>query len=147
MQLVDTDWYKVADYAQVPFFAETCQLFECVKTHDFSNLAKLCDDDFGIVDLDPEGKNVIVRTRAEWENWFHTLFQNLTVLSAKTYTEILNYQALQTAEMGYGVVDFCQYLEVAGQTHQFFCVVTIIWKKVGNHWVESRWHCSLIERK
>jgi ketosteroid isomerase-like protein len=144
---MNKDLYKVDEYAHLPFFTETCQLFECVKNHDFDQLADLCDDDFGIVDLDPEGRNVIVKNRTEWENWFHTLFQNLKTISAETYTEILAYQALETSEMGYGVVDFCQYLVVEGQTHRFFCVVTIIWKKAGNRWVESRWHCSLIERK
>ena len=38
-----------------PMLGETMELFRCVAEHDFDALAALCDDDFGIVDLDPEG--------------------------------------------------------------------------------------------
>lgn len=129
---------------QQPFYTETQALFDAVKTHDFDALAALCDDDFGIVDLDTEGKNVIIADRVAWEEWFHTLFGQLTQMNAATDTEIERYQALQTAELGYSVVEFCQTLTVSDHTSRFFCVATIIWKPTHQGWKESRWHCSLI---
>jgi SnoaL-like domain len=135
-----------ADFASLPFYHHTVQMLECVSTHNFDQLAQLCDDDFGIIDLDTQGKNVVVANRQEWENWFHHLFAKLDAMQATTSSDILNYQALQTAEMGYSVLNFCQHLTVGeGQlVGKFYCVATIIWKKAGDHWVESRWHCSLI---
>jgi hypothetical protein len=128
-----------------PFYKETELLFTCVSKHDFETLADLCDDDFGIIDLDPNGKNVVVHDRAGWENWFRTLFANLLTMKAHTYTEIKEYQALAHETMGYSVVHFDQFLEVNNQKLKFYCVVTIIWKKVGERWKESRWHVSLID--
>ena len=127
-----------------PFATETKTLFRCVSEHDFDTLAALCDDDFGIIDLGTEGQNVVVETREEWENWFHALFAKLDAMQATTRTEIEKYRALVNGDMGYSVVDFCQILDVQGQEGRFYCVVTIIWKRVGDEWKESRWHCSLI---
>jgi hypothetical protein len=120
-------------------------LFECVSKHDFDTLANLCDDDFGIIDLDPQGKNVVVHDRSGWENWFRTLFAKLQELQAHTYTYIVDYKELKHDTMGYSVVNFDQFLEVGGQKLKFNCVTTIIWKLVGSNWKESRWHVSLIE--
>ncbi|MCU0352622.1 MAG: nuclear transport factor 2 family protein [Cytophagales bacterium] len=130
-----------------PFYQETLAMLDCVSKHDFDRLAAICDDDFGIVDLNPEGKNVIVEDRAGWENWFRTLFATLQTMQAETYSEIHQYQALQHDTMGYCVVNFNQFLVVGGQKHRFNCVSTIIWKKVGDAWKESRWHVSLIDRE
>lgn len=132
------------EMAGMPFAEETTTLFRCVSEHDFATLAALCDDDFGIIDLGTEGQNVVIETRAEWENWFHTLFARLDEMQAHTATEIEKYQALVMGEMGYSVVNFCQLLTIGGHTARFHCVVTIIWKRVGDAWKESRWHCSLI---
>jgi hypothetical protein len=131
-------------FESLPFYQHTVSMLECVSTHNFDVLASICDDDFGIIDLDPQGKSVVVANRAEWENWFQSLFAKLKEMKAQTNSEIINYQAIQTAEMGYCVLDFCQNLEVGGFVGKFFCVATIIWKKVGEEWKESRWHVSLI---
>ncbi|MGB3617019.1 MAG: nuclear transport factor 2 family protein [Catalinimonas sp.] len=128
-----------------PFLEETHTLFRCVSEHDFDTLADLCDDDFGIVDLNEEGKNVVVDDRAGWENWFRTLFARLKAMNARTDTTIQDYQALQDGNLGYGVVKFRQHLYVGEHTFNFDCVATIIWKRVGDRWKESRWHCSLIK--
>jgi hypothetical protein len=132
------------NFEHLPFYDLTVSMLECVSTHNFDELAQICDDDFGIIDLDTQGKNVVVANRKEWESWFHSLFAKLDAMQAKTSSEILNYQALQTAEMGYSVLDFCQNLEVNNFVGKFYCVATIIWKKEGDTWKESRWHCSLI---
>jgi len=134
------------DTAQ-PFYSHTRRLFDYVTAHDFDNLAALCDDDFGIVDLGPAGENIMVRTRAEWEGWFKDLFAKLTAMEATTDTEILAYNALETPALGYSVVEFCQNLRVGGKVGKFMCVATIIWKLEGAEWKESRWHVSLLSQK
>ncbi len=133
-------------WARAPFFEETRTLFRCVRDHDFDTLAALCDDDFGIVDLGPSGESIPARTRAEWEAWFRTLFATLAAMEATTDTEIETYDALVRGDLGYGVVEFTQLLTVGGLTGRFRCIVTIIWKREGARWVESRWHCSLLGR-
>ncbi len=67
-------------------------------------------------------------------------------MGADTDTEIQTYDALQRGDLGYSVVEFCQTLTVGGQTGRFDCIVTIIWKREGERWLESRWHVSLLER-
>jgi ketosteroid isomerase-like protein len=129
-----------------PLFDETRALFRCVRDHDFETLAELCDDDFGIVDLDPEGQSVMIRTRAEWEDWFHTLFARLDAMDAHTDTEILAYDVLPGRDLAMSVVEFCQLLTVGGAAHRFYCVVTIVWKQVDGRWKEARWHVSLLRR-
>lgn len=135
-----------ADSAEKPLLEPTCQLFEYVATKNFDALAALCDDDFGIVDLDPEGKNVMVRTRAEWESWFKNLFHQLDSLNARTHTRITKYDALPSPEMTMTVVEFTQFLELNGERHPFDCVATIVWKWTGEAWKEARWHVSLLQR-
>ncbi len=127
-----------------PFYQQTLTLFDSVAKHDFNTLADLCDDDYGIVDLNEEGKNEIIRTREEWENWFKTLFARLDNMQAKTWTEVTNYEAVKEEKLGYSVVDFDQLFEVGGKKLRFSCITTIIWKNTDNGWKEARYHSSLI---
>lgn len=116
-----------------------------MRDHDFDTLAALCDDDFGIVDIAPDGSGVPIRTRAEWEAWFRDgLFPRLEELGAETDSEVTGYQALVAGEMGYGVLDFRQSLTVGSLVATFDCIATIIWKRTEAGWKESRWHCSVI---
>jgi hypothetical protein len=131
-------------WASEPFFAETVQLLSNVRDHDFDSLAALCDDDFGIVDLDQSGSSVMVRTRADWEAWFHRLFSELSAVNADTDSEILNYQALQGTDMGFSVVEFRQSLTMGDAVGLFDCVATIVWKLTDAGWREARWHVSLL---
>ena len=89
-----------------PFFGLTQQLFAHVRDHAFEPLAQLCDDDFSIVDINAEGRTLVVRDRAGREAWFRGLFEQLTTVGAQTWSEITRYEASQTAEMGCSVVDF-----------------------------------------
>jgi hypothetical protein len=132
------------DHAEKPFFDETLRLLRGVRDHDFDSLAELCDDDFGIVDIAPDGTNVAIRTRAEWEGWFHGLFDQLDLMEAATDSEILAYDAVATADLGYSVLEFRQTLVVGELTATFDCVTTIVWKRVGDRWREARWHGSVI---
>ncbi|MCU0312044.1 MAG: nuclear transport factor 2 family protein [Acidimicrobiales bacterium] len=127
-----------------PFFAETCTLLRCVRDHDFETLAALCDDDFGIVDVDPSGGSVAVRSRDEWEGWFGDLFATLTALDADTDSEILAYDATIADDLGFSVLEFRQTLTAAGLTATFDCIATIVWKSTPDGWREARWHASVL---
>ncbi|HYN74836.1 MAG TPA: nuclear transport factor 2 family protein [Candidatus Limnocylindria bacterium] len=133
------------DFLGLPFFDETLVLLRAVRDHDFDTLSALCDDDFGIVDIAPDGSGVPIRTRAEWEAWFRDgLFPKLDALGAETDSEVTGYQALVSGDLGYGVLDFRQTLSIGELVATFDCIATIIWKRTPGGWRESRWHCSVI---
>ena len=139
---------EIQDYSEewqnMPFFDLTFAMFDCVSTHDFSRLAQICDDDYGIIDINPEGGSEVIRDREGWENWFKSLFARLEQMNAETWSEITHYEYLKSDNMGYSVVNFDQILKVNDQTHRFAVLATIIWKKEGSEWKESRYHSSLI---
>lgn len=128
-----------------PFFDLTVEMFRCVRDHDFDRLAAICDDDFGIIDINTEGGSEIIRDRAGWEAWFGGLFEKLTAMQATTWSEITRYEALQREDMGYSVVDFDQMFLAGGKRMRFSVIATIIWKLDGDTWRESRYHSSLIK--
>lgn len=132
------------DFESQPFFAETVELLRSVRDHDFETLAKRCDDDFGIVDIAPDGGNVAIRTRAEWEGWFHSLFGQLDAMGAATDSKILAYNALESADMGFSVVEFRQTLTIGELVATFDCMTTIVWKRRDGTWLEARWHGSVL---
>lgn len=132
------------DYEDRPFYNDTITLLRSVRDHDFDTLAALCDDDYGIVDIAPDGGSVPIRTREAWEDWFHTLFSTLDTMGAATDSQITGYEAVATGEMGYSVLDFRQTLAVGDLVATFDCIATIIWKLTEDGWREARWHCSVI---
>lgn len=147
MTMTSTSWLDTAHHsawADDPFFPHTVELLRSVRGHDFDTLAELCDDDFGIVDLDPNGQSVMIRTRDEWEAWFRRLFSELDAVGASTDSEILDYQATATPDMGFSVVEFRQSLGMGTLTAHFDCVATIVWKRTPQGWKEARWHVSLL---
>lgn len=131
-------------FADSPFFDETVTLLRSVRDHDFDTLAALCDDDFGIVDVDPAGQPRPIRDRAGWEAWFTELFGTLDAMGAATDSRIDDYQAIHSGTMGYSVLDFTQTLTVGDHRASFECVATIIWKHTDQGWREARWHASVI---
>lgn len=131
-------------FSHRPFYAETLSLLRSVRDHDLESLQWMCDDDFGIVDVDPSGKVQVIRNRAGWSEWFHELFSTLEALEADTDSEILSYKAVREQSLGYSVVEFRQSLTIGEHTATFDCVATIIWKKTNRGWREARWHGSVI---
>ena len=127
-----------------PFFQLTETILNCVRDHNYELLSSICDDDFGIIDINETGGTMVAKNRADWENWFKTLFAKLNSMNATTWSEITEYDALETAEMGYSVVFFNQYLKVENVTQCFKATSTIIWKKTDDGWKESRYHGSLL---
>jgi hypothetical protein len=107
-------------------------------------LAKRCDDDFGIVDIAPDGGNVAIRTRVEWEGWFHSLFGQLDAMGAATDSEVLAFDSSESPEMGFSVLEFRQTLSIGDLEAKFDCITTIVWKRVDGRWVEARWHGSVL---
>lgn len=132
------------DFESEPFFSETVELLRSVRDHDFDTLAERCDDDFGIVDIAPDGGSVAIRSRAEWEGWFHSLFGQLDAMGAATDSEILAYSALESVDMGFSVLEFRQYLSIGELVATFDCMTTIVWKRRRDRWVEARWHGSVL---
>jgi SnoaL-like domain len=127
-----------------PFFELTETILNCVRDHNYDLLSNLCDDDFGIIDINETGGTMVAKNRTEWENWFKSLFIKLDTMQASTWSEITEYDALETSEMGYSVVYFNQYVKVGEITQCFKATSTIIWKKTNNGWKESRYHGSLL---
>jgi hypothetical protein len=134
-----------AESRNKPFFDLTVQMLDCVAQHNFERLAGICDDDFGIIDINTTGGSEVIRDRAGWENWFQGLFAQLDTMQAETWSEITRYEAISGSDMGYGVVDFQQVLRVGGKSFRFDVIATIIWKKMGDTWKESRYHSSMLK--
>ena len=132
------------ELADRPFLDEVLELFRCVRDHDHDTLSRLCDDDFGIVDVDVDGSSRVVRDRAGWEEWFTSLFARLSAMQARTDTVVDALDGLVAGDLGYAVCEFTQLLEVAGHVARFRCVTTVVFKRVDGRWVESRWHGSTI---
>jgi hypothetical protein len=131
-------------FSAQPFYDETVALLHSVRDHDFATLAGLCDDDFGIVDIDVDGSAHPIRNRAEWEEWFTRLFATLEGMNAETDSVILDYQARREGRLGFGVLEFRQTLTVGAHVATFDCVATIVWKLTPQGWREARWHASII---
>ena len=127
-----------------PFFDLTLRMLNDVRDHNFDDLAQVCDDDFGIIDINTEGGSEVIRNREEWEKWFQGLFRQLEEMKAQTWSEITRYESLVMTDMGYSVVDFDQIFIAFGKRMRFSVIATIIWKKVGDTWKESRYHSSLL---
>lgn len=142
MLVIDLD--ILAGYDR-PFAAETAELFAAVRHHDLPTLAARCDDDLGIVDIDPSGGSEVIRDRAAWESWFIQLFAQLDAMDAATDTEIHRYDAVDWGSTGMSVVEFVQTLTIGRLTGRFRCIATIVWKQQEGRWVEARWHASLLD--
>lgn len=127
-----------------PFYDLTVSLLGCVRDHDFDTLARLCDDDFGIVEITTTGGSLVIRDRPGWEGWFTGLFAQLDEAKARTWSEVTGYDVRVGADMAFSVVDFDQMFVTEHESLRFSVIATIIWKQVDGIWQESRYHSSLI---
>jgi len=127
-----------------PLYELTVSLLGCVRDHDFTTLATLCDDDFGIVDITTTGGSLVIRDRAGWEEWFTGLFTQLDAAKASTWSQITGYDVRMGQDMAYSVVDFDQMFVTDQESLRFTVIATIIWKREDGAWKESRYHSSLI---
>ncbi|MGF1638297.1 MAG: hypothetical protein ACFCUU_14565 [Cyclobacteriaceae bacterium] len=46
-----------------PYFDLVKEMLECVRDHNFDRLSDICDDDFGIIDINTTGGSEIIRDR------------------------------------------------------------------------------------
>ncbi|MGB5756736.1 MAG: nuclear transport factor 2 family protein [Acidimicrobiales bacterium] len=133
-------------FAGEHFVHETLILLQAVVDRDLDALLGIGDEDFAIIDVDPEGQTSLARTEPGWEPWFRRYFLMLDALDASIDVEIESYQALKTSELGYSVVEFRQTVEGRSLSAWFDCVATIVWKNTDDGWKEARWHCSILDR-
>ena len=131
-------------FAHRPFYVHTLTLLRSVRDRDYATLEHFCDDDFGIVDVAPDGSSRVAHNRLEWERWYHELFAILERLDASTDSEILDYHSVKEGTLGYSVVEFRQSLTIADVTATFDCIATVVWKKTPQGWREARWHGSVV---
>jgi hypothetical protein len=128
-----------------PLAEQTASLFAAVRDHDLPRLEELCDDDFGIIDIAPDGGSVVLPDQEAWRAWFVQLFGQLDAMRAATDTFVTSYEVSVWSDAAMSVVGFVQTLTIDGVTARFTCVVTIVWKQVDGRWWEARWHASLID--
>ena len=132
------------NFENKPFYKETETLLNCVRDHNYELLSQLCDDDYGIIDINETGGTMVARNRAEWENWFTSLFKKLNEMQAKTWSVITEYEGVKGSDMGYSVVFFDQYLQIGETTQKFKATSTLVWKLTEHGWREARYHGSLL---
>lgn len=126
-------------------YQETEQLLTAVNKLDLPKLRAMVDDDFGIVDVDPEGNPVIINDMKEWEAYMEKNMVAMRELHASLSYEIDDYQESVTEQMAYVVVRFTQQVHIPeGPEMSHQCIATIVWKSTDQGWKEARWHCSRI---
>ncbi len=133
-------------FAGEDFVEETLILLQAVVDRDLDALLGIGDEDFAIIDVDPEARTALARTEPVWEPWFRRYFLMLDALDASIDVEIDAYRSLKTSELGYSVVEFRQTVEGPSLSAWFDCIATIVWKNTDDGWKEARWHCSILDR-
>lgn len=128
--------------ADQPFLAETQALLRSVNELDLDALRAMVDDDYGIVDVDPEGKTVVLGTKAEWDAYMERNFGAMRAAGAGLSSRIVEYHGEEGDRLGYSVVRFVQRVELGGAVIENPCIATIVWKRTDDGWKEARWHCS-----
>lgn len=126
----------------LPFRAETQALLDAVNALNLDALRAMVDDDFGIVDIDPHGRTVVIDSRAQWDTYMAENFAAMRAANAVLSSRVIDYHGVQVDRLGYSVVRFVQRVELANAVIENACVVTIVWKHTDEGWKEARWHCS-----
>lgn len=57
----------MAKVETLPFYDLTLTMLNCVRNHNYDLLSTVCDDDFGIIDINTTGGSEIIRNRKGWE--------------------------------------------------------------------------------
>lgn len=125
-----------------PLRAETQALLDAVNTLDLDALRAMVDDDYGIVDVDPEGRTVVIDTKEQWDAYMDLNFTAMRAGGAVLSSRVLDYQGVEAGRLGYSVVRFDQRVEIAGTVIENPCIATVVWKRTDDGWKEARWHCS-----
>ena len=134
-------------HQESPFHRLTTQLFAAVNALDLDQLTALVDDDYGIVDIDPDGNAVVIDTKAEWHTYMQENFTLMRTMGPDLRTDVQTYHDVQTNDLAYSVVKFVQHVRIIDTHVANHCLATIVWKRTGTEWKESRWHCSLLKKE
>ncbi len=126
-----------------PFYSETQAMLNAVNALDLDTLRGLVDDDYGIVDIDPEGKSVVIESKEAWDAYMARNMAAMKAAGAQLDSEIVDYDGEAGKRFGYSVVHFRQSVTLGGNILDNHCVATIVWKNTADGWKEARWHCSL----
>lgn len=145
IQIKKRDFTYPHQWLNKPFFGLTREMLECVSEHNYERLSSICDDDFGIIDINTEGGSEVIRDKKGWQEWFKTLFAKLKAMNAETWSEITRYESMLKTDMGMSVVDFDQMFVVGEKRMRFSVIATIVWKLEDGTWKEARWHSSLLK--
>ena len=57
----------MAKVETLPFYDLTLTMLNSVRDHNYDLLSTVCDDDFGIIDINTTGGSEIIRDRKGWE--------------------------------------------------------------------------------
>jgi ketosteroid isomerase-like protein len=124
-------------------YQHTERLLSAVNQLDLPKLRNMVDDDFGIVDVDPEGNPIVINTMEEWESYMEKNMLAMQQLHARLSYEIDEYHENVSDSMAYVVVRFVQQVHIPEkQEMSHSCIATVVWKKTEDGWKEARWHCS-----
>lgn len=126
-----------------PLREQTQALLDAVNALDLDALRAMVDDDYGIVDVDPEGRSVVIDGKPEWDAYMERNFAAMQAGGAVLSSRIVDYHGEADDRLGYSVVRFVQRVEIGGVVIENPCIATIVWKQTPEGWKEARWHCSL----
>ncbi|WP_322411337.1 YybH family protein [Microbacterium invictum] len=125
-----------------PLRMQTQALLDAVNALDLEALRAMVDDDYGIVDVDPQGRSVVIDSTAEWEAYMATNFAAMRTAGAVLSSRVVGYHGEEAGDLGYSVVRFVQRVEIGDSVIENPCIATIVWKRTPGGWKEARWHCS-----
>lgn len=124
-------------------YQHTERLLTAVNKLDLPQLRQMVDDDFGIVDVDPEGQPMVINNMEEWEAYMEKNMIAMRELHARLAYEIDEYHEKVADTMAYVVVKFRQHVHIPEKAEmEHDCIATVVWKKTDDGWKEARWHCS-----
>ncbi|MEI3868364.1 nuclear transport factor 2 family protein [Microbacterium sp. CCNWLW134] len=125
-----------------PLRPQTQALLDAVNALDLDALRAMVDDDYGIVDVDPQGRSVVIENKDAWDAYMTTNFAAMRAAGAALSSRVTGYHGEEAGEMGYSVVRFVQRVQIGETVIENPCVATIVWKRTPEGWKEARWHCS-----
>jgi ketosteroid isomerase-like protein len=129
---------------EATFRALTERPFTAVNALDLEGLRGLVDDDFGIVDVDPTGRTVLIDDLPGWDAYMREQMAAMRAAGAALRTDVLDHRASVGTDLAHSVVRFRQHVDLpGGPTLVYDCVATVVWKLgADGAWREARWHCS-----
>ncbi len=133
--------------ADKPLFAQTEALLRAIDRFETAGLKQMVDEHFGLVDVDPDGRTVIISDRRSWEAYLDGTLARLRKAGVTRSSTVLHYDAEMGREMAFSVVRYQQQTKGPERAHLDTCTTTIVWKLTEKGWKAVRWHCTLERRE